>query len=78
VKLVLATSNKGKVKEIKEYCEGFEVIPYWLYLKHELLKGNINQDDYLDYLHLMSEELDESKSYTLVFVDGVKEELSNS
>ncbi|SFV52039.1 Nucleoside 5-triphosphatase RdgB (dHAPTP, dITP, XTP-specific) [hydrothermal vent metagenome] len=28
MKLVLATGNKGKVKEIKEYCDSFEVIPY--------------------------------------------------
>jgi XTP/dITP diphosphohydrolase len=28
VKLVLATSNKGKVKEIKALCEDYEVIPY--------------------------------------------------
>jgi XTP/dITP diphosphohydrolase len=28
MKLVLATSNKGKVKEIKELCKDFEVIPY--------------------------------------------------
>jgi len=28
MKLVLATSNKGKVKEIKALCKEFEVIPY--------------------------------------------------
>jgi XTP/dITP diphosphohydrolase len=28
VKLILATSNKGKVREIKALCEEFEVIPY--------------------------------------------------
>jgi len=28
VKLVLATSNKGKVREIKALCEEYEVIPY--------------------------------------------------
>ena len=28
MKLVLATSNKGKVREIKELCQDFEVIPY--------------------------------------------------
>ena len=28
MKLVLATSNKGKVKEIKELCSEYEVIPY--------------------------------------------------
>jgi len=27
-KLVLATSNKGKVREIKELCKNYEVIPY--------------------------------------------------
>ncbi len=27
-RLVLATSNKGKVREIKELCEEYEVIPY--------------------------------------------------
>ena len=27
-KLVLATSNKGKVKEIKALCEHYEVVPY--------------------------------------------------
>ena len=28
MKLILATSNKGKVREIKELCKDFEVIPY--------------------------------------------------
>ncbi len=28
MKLVLATGNEGKVREIKEYCDTFEVIPY--------------------------------------------------
>jgi predicted PolB exonuclease-like 3'-5' exonuclease len=75
---VLELYYKDELQKINEYCQSDVLNTYWLYLKYELLKGNINQDDYLDYLHLMSEELDESKSYTLVFVDGVKEELSNS
>lgn len=28
MKIVLASSNKGKIKEIKAYCTGSEVIPY--------------------------------------------------
>ncbi len=28
MKLVLATSNKGKVREIKDLCEDYEVVPY--------------------------------------------------
>ena len=69
---------EDKVKEIKEYCESDVLNTYWLYLKYELLKGNITKEDYLDYLHIMSENLAEEKSYTKVFVDGVMEELSIS
>ncbi len=67
-----------KIKEIKEYCESDVLNTYWLYLKYELLKGNLTQEDYLDNLHLMSEGLAEEKSYTKVFVDGIMEELSIS
>ena len=28
LKIILATSNKGKVREIKELCQDYEVIPY--------------------------------------------------
>lgn len=28
MKIVLATSNKGKVREIKELCQDYEVVPY--------------------------------------------------
>jgi len=28
MKIILASGNKGKIKEIKEYCIGSEVVPY--------------------------------------------------
>jgi len=68
---------ENKIDEIKEYCESDVLNTYWLYLKYELLKGNITKDDYLDYLHITSEELDQNKSYYKVFVDRIKEELAN-
>ena len=67
-----------KIEEIKEYCESDVLNTYWLYLKYELLKGNITKEDYFDNLHLMSENLHAGKSYTSIFVDGIKEELSLS
>ena len=67
-----------KITEIKEYCESDVLNTYWLYLKYELLKGNITKEDYFGYLHLMSEGISEEKSYASVFVDGVMEELSIS
>jgi predicted PolB exonuclease-like 3'-5' exonuclease len=67
-----------KFKEIQEYCESDVLNTYWLYLKYELLKGNITKEDYLDNLHIMSENLQEQKSYTPIFIDGIKEELAQS
>ncbi len=69
---------EDKIDEIKEYCESDVLNTYWLYLKYELLKGHLTKEDYLDYLHLMSENMQEGKSYTNVFIDGIKEELSLS
>ncbi|RUM67792.1 MAG: 3'-5' exonuclease [Sulfurospirillum sp.] len=65
-------------EKIREYCESDVLNTYWLYLKYELLKGHITKDDYFDYLHLMSEELKEDKSYSKIFIDGVKEELGKA
>ncbi len=68
----------GEIEKIKEYCESDVLNTYWLYLKYELLKANITKEDYLDYLFVMSENLDLKMSYTKPFVDQVKEELANS
>jgi predicted PolB exonuclease-like 3'-5' exonuclease len=70
--------HDNKIEEIKEYCESDVLNTYWLYLKYELLKGHITQEDYLDNLHIMSENLPQNKSYTTIFVDGIKEELALS
>jgi predicted PolB exonuclease-like 3'-5' exonuclease len=70
--------HDSRVEEIKEYCESDVLNTYWLYLKYELLKGHITKEDYLDNLHLMSENLPKDKSYTTIFVDGIKEELALS
>jgi len=67
-----------KLEEIKEYCESDVLNTYWLYLKYELLKGNLTKEDYLDYLHIMSENLAKEKSYAKVFIDGIMQELSLS
>jgi predicted PolB exonuclease-like 3'-5' exonuclease len=69
---------KGELKKIREYCESDVLNTYWLYLKYELLKGNITKEDYLDNLFIMSENLNREKSYYKIFVDGVKEELAAS
>ncbi len=67
---------EGKLEAIKEYCESDVLNTYWLYLKYELLKGNLIMDDYLRYLQTMASKLPSEKSYTPIFTDGVEKELT--
>ncbi len=67
----------GEIEKIKEYCESDVLNTYWLYLKYELLKGNILYEDYLQNLDTMSEKIPTDKSYSQIFIDGVKRELEN-
>lgn len=64
-----------KLDEIKEYCESDVLNTYWLYLKYELLKGNMLLEDYLGYLEEMRQRLPQKRSYTSIFSDGIKTEI---
>lgn len=64
-----------EIKKIKEYCESDVLNTYWLYLKYELLKGNLTQDDYVMNLDNFQERLDADKSYTKIFKDYIKNEM---
>ncbi|HHD77757.1 MAG TPA: 3'-5' exonuclease [Campylobacteraceae bacterium] len=66
---------EGKLDEIKEYCESDVLNTYWLYLKYELLKGNLIREDYLTCLDGMRKRLPQQKSYTDIFTEGIKMEI---
>ncbi len=66
---------EGKLDEIREYCESDVLNTYWLYLKYELLKGNLLIEDYLTNLDGMSHRLPEGKSYTAIFQEGIRREI---
>lgn len=65
----------NEITKIKEYCESDVLNTYWLYLKYELLKGNILLEDYLHNLDMMGEKIPTDKSYSQVFINGIKKEL---
>lgn len=67
---------QNETEKIKEYCESDVLNTYWLYLKYELLKGNLTIEDYCDYLQIMGEKMAEDKSYFKVFKEHVENELS--
>lgn len=78
---VLELFYASKQAKIDEYCESDVLNTYWLFLKYELLRGNLNLEDYLDYISLMSEYLQKEKadfSYTPVFCDCVQKELDSN
>ncbi len=66
---------QGKLDEIKAYCESDVLNTYWLYLKYELLKGNLILEDYLTYLDGMRQKLPQERSYTAIFSDGITTEI---
>ncbi|MDR1976752.1 MAG: 3'-5' exonuclease [Campylobacteraceae bacterium] len=66
---------KGEIEKIKEYCESDTLNTYWLYLKYELLKGNITLEDYKRSIFAMSEKMPKSRGYYEIFADAIKREL---
>jgi predicted PolB exonuclease-like 3'-5' exonuclease len=61
-------------QKISEYCESDVLNTYWLFLKYELLKGNITMEDYYSHLGAMHDKLPRDKSYSDIFIAAVKEE----
>ena len=68
----------GEIKKIEEYCESDTLNTYWLWLKYELLKGNLLKSDYFSILYNMSKKLEDKKSYTKIFREFIEKELENA
>lgn len=62
----------GEYQKIREYCESDVLNTYWLYLKYELLKGNLTKQDYLALLEILAQKLPKQRSYSQVFLDALK------
>ncbi|MFK5881560.1 MAG: 3'-5' exonuclease [Sulfurospirillum sp.] len=67
---------RGELRQIKEYCESDVLNTYWLYLKYELLKGNLIVEDFKRSLDIMGELLDDNKSYTKIFKEAANHEIN--
>jgi len=72
--MVLELFYKNEIEKIKEYCESDVLNTYFLYLKYELLKGNIVLEDYFSILNEIKEKLPKNKSYTQAFLRFIQEE----
>ncbi|WP_331775638.1 3'-5' exonuclease [Sulfurospirillum sp. 1612] len=64
-----------ELEKIQEYCESDVLNTYWLFLKYELLKGNVTIEDFKRSLAIMGTKLNADKSYTEVFNASIQREL---
>ena len=75
---VLELFYHDKQDEINEYCQSDVLNTYWLYLRYELLKGNMLKEDYLTNLSIFKEKLPKDRSYSEVFIKAIERELYDS
>ncbi|WP_169764641.1 3'-5' exonuclease [Campylobacter mucosalis] len=76
---VLELFYESKLEKINEYCESDVLNTYWLFLKYELLRGNITFADYATFLGTMSDYLVKNchhRGYTSVFCEFARLELA--
>lgn len=78
---VVELYHQQEYNKIDEYCESDTLNTYWLFLKYELLKGNISPEQYYKNLKTMRTFLDENKaeaSYSRIFSQSVDIELEKN
>ncbi len=77
--LVMNLYYEKELEKIHEYCESDTLNTYMLFLKYELIKGNLSEEDYVDFLDLMRGYLREKKNhrgYLEVFTRACENEIS--
>lgn len=62
-----------QIDKIREYCQSDVLNTYWLYLKYELLKGNLALQDYYSFLQTMQDKLP-ALGYHPVFTKAIQDE----
>lgn len=67
-----------RINKIDEYCQSDVLNTYWVYLKYELLKGQITPQDYFSILDEFKEKIPENMGYTDVFKEAIKKEIENA
>jgi len=79
MKLVLATSNKGKVREIKALCEDYEVIPYSELIKEfEIIEdGDTFKENALIKARAVFKALDDKDVIVMADDSGISVDILN-
>ncbi|PSM52328.1 putative polysaccharide biosynthesis protein [Campylobacter blaseri] len=76
---VLELYYSGEIEKINEYCESDVLNTYLLFLKYEVLKGNITIEDYASYLDYMQSFIRKERAnsnYTDIFSKFAQDEIA--
>lgn len=65
-----------KMTKIDEYCQSDVLNTYWVYLKYELLKGELALEDYYSILEDFCQKIPQNMGYTQTFVESIKKEIA--
>lgn len=65
----------GEIEKIKEYCQSDVLNTYWLFLKYQMLRGDLTREQYLDCL--ASIKLDPKMGYYEVFSKKIAKLIDN-
>ncbi len=68
---------EDKLNEIIDYCESDVLNTYWVMLKYEILKGNLNLVNYKTILEGFLEKLPQNKNYSEIFTNFLNNEIKN-
>lgn len=63
---------------IDNYCESDVLNTYWIYLKYEILKGNLSLKDYIEILEKWNDRMPKDKDYTNIFLESIQKEIQKS
>lgn len=72
------TSPLQKLEKIQDYCQSDVLNTYWLYLKYELLKGELHLQDYYSILEDFASKIPNHKPYWSVFSTAIAKELEKN
>jgi len=72
---VLDLYYQGERERIKEYCESDAINTYLLFLKYELLKGELDRKRYRELLEKMEGKFPTERSYSEVFLTFLRREI---
>lgn len=75
---VMELFYNDELEKIQIYCQSDVLNTYLLFLKYEILKGNLNLEDYASFLLDMKEYLNSKKqgiNYTPVFINSIDDEI---